>query len=84
MGQSTSTPLSDCLNAVCNGRSDCVAYPDSFLYQLNWVSAYNLDLPVTPVAVTRPENATDVSGFIKCAASNNVKVQPKSGGHSYA
>ncbi|KAJ2985165.1 hypothetical protein NUW58_g5681 [Xylaria curta] len=79
-----SGPLATCLNAVCNGRADCVAYPDNPLYQVSWVSRYNLDLPVTPIAVTRPQTAQDVSGFVKCAASNNVKVQPKSGGHSYA
>lgn len=84
MGQGSSTPLSDCLNDVCNGRSGCVAYPDTFLYQTLWVAPYNLDIPVSPVAVTRPENADDVSEFIKCAVSNNVKVQAKSGGHSYA
>ncbi|KAI0908809.1 hypothetical protein F4823DRAFT_467880 [Ustulina deusta] len=84
MGQSPSTPLATCLNAVCNGRSDCVAYPSDPLYQISWVNRYNLDLPVTPIAVTRPQTAQDVSAFVKCAASSNVKVQPKSGGHSYA
>jgi len=33
--------------------------------------------------VTRPQNAQDVSGFVKCAADNKVRVQAKSGGHSY-
>ncbi|KAJ8127474.1 hypothetical protein O1611_g6162 [Lasiodiplodia mahajangana] len=84
MGQHPSSPLANCLNAVCNGRSDCVAYPNSPLYQISWVNRYNLDLPVTPIAVTRPQTAQDVAGFVKCAASNNVKVQPRSGGHSYA
>ncbi|KAI0527972.1 hypothetical protein F5B22DRAFT_13712 [Xylaria bambusicola] len=84
MGQSTSSPLATCLNAVCNGRNDCVAYPSDPLYQISWVNRYNLDIEVTPIAVTRPETAQDVSGFVKCAAANNVKVQPKSGGHSYA
>ncbi|KAI1469469.1 putative glucooligosaccharide oxidase [Daldinia caldariorum] len=84
MGQTPSTPLSDCLNAVCNGRNDCVAFPDHPLYQASWVNRYNLEIPVEPIAVTRPDNAQDVSGFIKCAVANNIKVQPKSGGHSYA
>ncbi|KAI0539011.1 hypothetical protein GGR58DRAFT_466292 [Xylaria digitata] len=84
MGQSPSSPLATCLNAVCNGRTDCVAYPNNPLYQISWVNRYNLDLPVTPIAVTRPQTAQDVSGFVKCAATNNVKVQPRSGGHSYA
>ncbi|KAI1075349.1 Glucooligosaccharide oxidase [Whalleya microplaca] len=84
MGQSPSSPFSDCLNAVCNGRDNCVAYPDNPAYQLSWVNRYNLDIPVTPIAVTRPETAEDVASFVKCAVANNVKVQPKSGGHSYA
>jgi FAD/FMN-containing dehydrogenase len=86
MGQGPSAPsgLASCLNDVCNGRSMCVGYPSNPLYQIQWVDRYNLDIPVSPVAVTRPENAQDVSGFVKCAASHNVKVQAKSGGHSYA
>lgn len=84
MGQTPSTPLVDCLTAVCNGRDDCVAFANNPLYQVSWVNRYNLDIEVEPIAVTRPENAEDVSGFVKCAAENNVKVQPKSGGHSYA
>ncbi|KAK5627998.1 hypothetical protein RRF57_003713 [Xylaria bambusicola] len=84
MGQSPSSPLATCLNAVCNGRSDCVAYPSDPLYQISWVNRYNLDIEVVPIAVTHPETPQDVSGFVKCAAANNVKVQPKSGGHSYA
>ncbi|KAK8041709.1 FAD-linked oxidoreductase YvdP 2 [Apiospora rasikravindrae] len=86
MGQGSShpSPLAECLNAVCNGRAGCVAYPDTPLYQVAWVNRYNLDIPVNPVAVTRPNTAEDVAGFVKCAASNNVQVQAKSGGHSYA
>jgi FAD/FMN-containing dehydrogenase len=44
---------------------------------------YNLDIGVTPVAVVRPQTAADVSGIVKCATANNVKIQAKSGGHSY-
>lgn len=84
MGQTPSTPLVDCLNAVCNGRDDCVAFANNPIYQISWVNRYNLDIEVEPIAVTRPETAEDVSGFVKCAVENNVKVQPKSGGHSYA
>jgi FAD/FMN-containing dehydrogenase len=84
MGNQPSSPFQNCLNAVCAGRTSCVAYPTTPFYQLSWVNPYNLDLPVTPIAVTRPTTAEDVSGFVKCATSNNVKVQAKSGGHSYA
>lgn len=82
MGNSGSS-LQTCLNAVCNGRSGCVGYPSDPLYQISWVKPYNLDIPVTPVAVIRPNTAKDVAGIVKCAAANDVKVQAKSGGHSY-
>ncbi|KAI1333478.1 hypothetical protein F5Y15DRAFT_421778 [Xylariaceae sp. FL0016] len=84
MGNSSSSPLADCLNTVCNGRAGCVGYPDNLLYQTAWVNRYNLALPVEPIAVVRPSTADDVSAFVKCAVANNVKVQAKSGGHSYA
>jgi FAD/FMN-containing dehydrogenase len=84
MGNNPSTPLQTCLNTVCAGRSDCVGYPTDPFFQIAWVQPYNLDLPVTPIAVVRPDTAQDVSGFVKCASQNGVKVQAKSGGHSYA
>lgn len=85
MGQGPSTQLATCLNSVCNGRTSCVGYPDNNpLYQISWVDRYNLDIPVNPIAVTRPDNTQDVAAFVKCAIASNVKVQAKSGGHSYA
>ncbi len=84
MGQTASTPLEQCLSNLCSGRGNCVAFPSTPLYQLNWVQPYNLALGVTPAAVVRPSTAADVAGIVKCAAQNNVKVQAKSGGHSYA
>ncbi|KAJ9161564.1 FAD-binding domain-containing protein [Coniochaeta hoffmannii] len=83
MGNSGSS-LQTCLNSVCNGRSSCVSYPSNPLYQLSWVKPYNLDIGVTPVAVIRPQTAADISAIVKCATANNVKIQAKSGGHSYA
>lgn len=76
--------LVDCLKAVCDGRSNCVAFPNTPLYNLRWVKPYNLDIPVVPAAVIRPDNAQDVSGAVKCAVKHDVPVQAKSGGHSYA
>lgn len=84
MGNGQSTPLQQCLTTVCGSRTDCVSFPADPLYQIKWVKPYNLDIPVVPVAVIRPDNAKDVSGAIKCANEHKVKVQPKSGGHSYA
>lgn len=83
MGNNPSA-LQQCIDAVGNGRSSFAAYPSNPLYQISWVKPYNLDVRVTPAAVVRPQTAQDISAIIKCATSNNVKVQAKSGGHSYA
>ncbi|KAM5351101.1 hypothetical protein ACJ41O_003824 [Fusarium nematophilum] len=69
MGSGSSIPIQECLDTVCAGRIGC---------------PYNLEFPVTPAAVMRPDNAIDVSEAVKCAKENGFKVQAKSGGHSYA
>ncbi|KAH3995174.1 hypothetical protein HBI13_141290 [Parastagonospora nodorum] len=46
-------------------------------------TAYNLRLQYTPVAVTIPTTPEHVSDSITCAAASGIKVQPRSGGHSY-
>lgn len=75
-----------CLNSVCGGAKDCVRYPgigkDEEFFK--WVTPFNRAWPVVPTAVVRPQNTEDVSEFVKCAAKHNIKVQAKSGGHSYA
>lgn len=76
--------LQECLSAVCNGRSQCVSFPTNPFYEIFWVKPFNLDIPVIPAAVFRPNNAEDVSGAVKCASKYDVHVQAKSGGHSYA
>ncbi|KAK3368489.1 hypothetical protein B0H63DRAFT_76736 [Podospora didyma] len=83
MGNSNSA-LSQCLGGVANGRSGFVSYPENPLYQISWVKRYNLDVHVTPAAVVRPDTSQDIADIIKCATANKVKVQAKSGGHSYA
>lgn len=84
MGNSNSSPLETCLNGVFNGIADSVSYPSNILYQFDWVKAYNLNLPVTPAAVTRPHTSEQIAQVIQCAVDNDVKVQARSGGHSYA
>lgn len=85
MGNSPSA-VEKCLTSVCGGRSGCVGFPSNPLYQITWVKPYNLDsaAAVTPVAVVRPNTAQEISGVIQCATTNNLKIQAKSGGHSYA
>ncbi|ATY64976.1 FAD-type 2 [Cordyceps militaris] len=84
MGNTPSNPIASCLNAVCAGRADCVAYSGAVLYQANWVKPYNLAVPVTPAAVIRPTTTEDVAAAVKCAVAHGYHVQAKSGGHSYA
>lgn len=84
MGQGPSTSaLQQCIQGVANNRANFAAFAGSPLYQIQWVKPYNLDVPVEPAAVVRPETAQDISDIIKCANANGVKVQAKSGGHSY-
>ncbi|KAF7317826.1 Reticuline oxidase [Mycena kentingensis (nom. inval.)] len=94
MGQTPSTlppasqpgsPLQLCLNKVFAGNvSEKVGYPQDFLFQPIDVKAYNTRVPVIPAAVTRPSTTAEISGVLACAAASDVKVQAKSGGHSYA
>ena len=45
---------------------------------------YNLRLPWKPAVIVLPTTAQHISDAVLCAAQNNVKVQPRGGGHSYA
>ncbi|KAK4238053.1 hypothetical protein C8A03DRAFT_33954 [Achaetomium macrosporum] len=87
MGNAFSTnmasTLQECIEAVSHGRAEFAGFPSDPSYQTAWVKPYNLEIPVTPAAVVRPQTAEDIAGFIQCAAAYNVKVQAKSGGHSY-
>jgi len=61
-----------------------LALPGKFAFQIRDVRPYNLDYPVKPVAVTYPNTADEVASIVKCATTHNLKVQARSGGHSYA
>ena len=45
---------------------------------------YNLRLAYTPAVIVVPTTVKHVSDAVVCASKNGVKVQAKSGGHSYA
>ncbi|KAM4057304.1 FAD binding domain-containing protein [Hirsutella rhossiliensis] len=83
MGNKHSSPLQGCLDSVCTGHRDCVAFPGDVLYDALWVRPYNLDAPVTPAAVIRPSTSAMVSNAVKCAVQHGASVQARSGGHSY-
>ncbi|KAF7371027.1 Reticuline oxidase [Mycena sanguinolenta] len=92
MGSSNSTlpppsqpgsPLQVCLNNVFASNTGGVSYPQDLLYQFLDVKPYNTAYSITPAAVTRPTTAEDVAAIVQCAAASSVKVQARSGGHSY-
>ena len=76
--------MHECLINAVGGNDDLVAIPSDPFYEISDVRVHNLDIPVAPAAVTYPETADHVAGIVACAAEANVKVQPRSGGHSYA
>jgi FAD/FMN-containing dehydrogenase len=78
------SPLQLCLNDVFASSSGTVAYPQSPFYQLADVKVYNQHIPIIPAAVTRPTTSEEVSKVVQCAVASAVKVQARSGGHSYA
>ncbi|KAG0231064.1 hypothetical protein BGW42_000540 [Actinomortierella wolfii] len=44
---------------------------------------FNLMFDFKPVAIYHPASTTDAASAVKCAASNNINVAPRSGGHSF-
>ncbi|KAH8900104.1 FAD-binding domain-containing protein [Thozetella sp. PMI_491] len=48
------------------------------------VAPFNRRLPYTPAAIAVPTKVEDIQAAVSCAAKVGVKVNPKSGGHSYA
>lgn len=48
------------------------------------VEPYNLRLPYKPAVVVLPETNQHVQDAVVCAGQSGLKVQAKSGGHSYA
>ncbi|KAJ7708857.1 hypothetical protein B0H17DRAFT_1191356 [Mycena rosella] len=77
------SPLQVCLNNVFASNKGGVSFPQDFLYQYLEVKPYNTNIPVNPAAVTRPATADDVAKIVQCAVASAVKVQARSGGHSY-
>jgi FAD/FMN-containing dehydrogenase len=48
------------------------------------VAPFNRRLPYTPVAIAVPSTVAHIQSAVSCASKVGVKVNPKSGGHSYA
>jgi len=45
---------------------------------------YNLRVNFTPIALALPTTTPQVQAAVSCASKHGIKVNPKSGGHSYA
>ena len=72
------------LAQAVGGETNLLAFPNKLFFQLEDAKPYNLDIPITPAAVTYPKTAEQVAAIIKYAREANFKVQARSGGHSYA
>lgn len=83
MGNSQSSPVQSCLLSAVGNNQSLVAFQNQPFYQISSVKPYNLNIPVSPVAVTFPETSQQVAEIVKCAVDHGYKVQAKSGGHSY-
>lgn len=71
--------LFDCLSAH-NVPTKLTSSPDWNTF----IQPYNLRLSYVPAAVTLPTTEQHVSDSVLCASAAGIKVQAKSGGHSYA
>lgn len=71
--------LNDCLT-VKNVPIRLISSPDFSAL----AEPYNLRLAYTPAVIVVPSTTKHISDAVVCASQNGVKVQAKSGGHSYA
>ena len=78
-----SKALKYCVVKALNGKSSRVAFSDKILFDFLDVKRYNLAYDTKPIAITYPETPQEISGIVKCAATANVFVQARSGGHSF-
>ncbi|KAL0062011.1 hypothetical protein AAF712_011089 [Marasmius tenuissimus] len=62
--------------------ASAISLPSDLFYPLA-VKPYNLAYDITPAAVIRPSATDQVSRAVQCASVHGVKVQARSGGHSY-
>ena len=69
------TQVQDCLTAAG------VPGPANLTFT---ITPFNLRLPFTPAAVAVPTTLAQVQASVKCGVQAGLKINPKSGGHSYA
>lgn len=79
----SNTPVAKKIKKSLGNNDDLYAFPDEPFYSWKHVKRYNIDIPTTPFCVTYPKTAKQVSDLVKIATDAGLKVQGKSGGHSY-
>lgn len=83
-------PTTASLSTRQTGLLDCLvnkSVPLTVSTSGDWsqfVTSYNIRLQYDPAVIIIPETAQQVSDSVVCASLNGIKVQAKSGGHSYA
>ncbi|EPS30633.1 hypothetical protein PDE_05585 [Penicillium oxalicum 114-2] len=83
MGNAHSLPGQDCLLDAVGHKTSLVTFRNDAFYHFKAPSLYNLNFPVKPIAVTFPENSEQIARIVQCASRHSLKVQARSGGHSY-
>ncbi|KAG8161915.1 hypothetical protein KVR01_007680 [Diaporthe batatas] len=90
VGSAGLTPSTALLRTRQTGLLDCLgnkSVPLAVSTSANWtefVTSYNIRLQFDPAVIIIPETNQQVSDAVACASQNGIKVQAKSGGHSYA
>jgi hypothetical protein len=79
----TITAIHQTLLAAVDNDTTLISFPTSPFYAFHDAKPYNLNIPITPIAVAYPLTARHVSSLVLTAAQAGLKVQPRSGGHSY-
>jgi FAD/FMN-containing dehydrogenase len=74
------TTLHESLLFALDGKGANVTLPQDAAH----VPVFNKDIPIVPAAIVRPETVQQVAAVVKSATERGLKVQAKSGGHSYA
>lgn len=83
-------PLTFHLTARHTGLLDCLtnkSVPLTVSTNANWPdysTTYNIRLQYEPAVIIIPDTTQQISDSVVCASQNGIKVQAKSGGHSYA
>lgn len=87
---STSTSTSGLAASTSNTLQDCLGIknvPVSFTNSASFsalAQLYNLRLAYTPAVIVLPTITQHIIDAVLCATESSIKVQAKSGGHSYA